>query len=246
MQKLVFLNKINGIYFFKKWLSGLFLILFISLLAIYSGHATSSDSQFWTSITAMVPASKDSPKIRYWLESQNRIGDEVSQLSQFILRPGIGYELTPFTSVWLGYARIYTAAPFTNDPFDENRIWQQLLWSKRFTHWHATVRGRLEQRFMPNSIHTEWRYRHLFKGAFAIPHHDKYTFVLSDELFFHLNDFNHQNNQGFDQNRFFTGFGYKTNKNTTVEIGYLSQVINRIGRENYSGNNLLISLLVNI
>jgi hypothetical protein len=243
MQKPVFLN---GISFFKKCLSGLFLISFISLMGIYSAHATASDSQVWTSITAMVPASKDSPKIRYWLESQNRIGDEVSQLSQFILRPGIGYELTPTTSIWLGYARIYTAAPFTSDPFDENRIWQQILWSKRLSHLQATVRGRLEQRFMPNSIHTEWRYRQLFKGAFTIPRHDKYTFILSNEIFFHLNDFNHQNNQGFDQNRVFTGFGYKTNKNTTLEIGYLNQFIKRIGRENYSGNNLLISLLVNI
>lgn len=242
MQKL----SINGACFFKQWVSGLFSVLILSLIGIYSGHATTRDSQFWTSITAMVPASNNSPKIRYWFEIQNRVGDEVSQLSQLLLRPGVGYEIAPFTTIWLGYARIYTAAPFTTNPFDENRIWQQILWSKGFTHWQATVRGRLEQRFMPNTIHTEWRYRQLFKGAFAIPHHDKYTFVLSNEVFFHLNDFNHQNNQGFDQNRFFTGFGYKTNKNTNVEIGYLNQFIKRIGSENFSGNNLLISLLVNI
>lgn len=244
MKKLLFLKKMNWIkkYSFKILLS----VLYLFLTPFWgSVHATTSDSQFWASITAMMPASKQEPKIRYWFEMQNRIGDDFSQLSQLLLRPGLGYELTPFTSIWLGYARIYTSSPFTTDAFDENRIWQQILWSKEFTHLHATVRGRLEQRYIPNNIHTEWRYRQLFKAAFLIPHHEKHTFILNNETFFHLNDFNHQNNQGFDQNRFFIGLGHKTSKHSTIEIGYLNQVIRRINSENYSGNNLLFSLFLN-
>lgn len=226
---------------FKSFLS----IWTLVFLGIGKGYTSTSDSQFWTSITAMLPASKQSPKLRYWLEIQNRVGEDMSQLSQLLIRPGIGYEVAPHLSAWLGYARIYTTAPFSNSPSDENRIWQQLLWSKAYTQIQATVRSRLEERFINTNLHTGWRFRQMFKIAYTLPRHDKHSLVVNNETFFHLNDFNHQNNQGYDQNRLFVGLGYKTSKQSTVEIGYLNQNIYRVNNQTYIGNNLLISLQLN-
>jgi hypothetical protein len=42
-----------------------------------------------------------------------------------------------------------TEEPFTKKPFDEHRIWQQLLWSDKFADITLTSRSRLEQRFIP-------------------------------------------------------------------------------------------------
>ena len=226
----------------KRFIS-LFLIGLLFLLP--TGFASTSDSQLWTNIVATLPLINKKPQLRSWLEIQERIGEDASQLSQLIFRPGLGYQLTPFTSIWLGYAWIHTAPPFTTESFVENRMWQQLLWSNEYSQVRITARSRLEERFISRNIHTGWRYRQLVRAAFTIPRHDKHTFILSDELFFHLNDFNHNNNDGFDQNRFFMGLGYQTSKQSTVEAGYLNQKIRRVNDERYNGHNLLLTLTLN-
>lgn len=108
----------------------------------------------------------------------------------------------------------------------------------------AYGRSRLEERFIERAIHTAWRYRQLLKTSIFIPKHPKYAAVISDEAFFHLNDFNLQRNQGFDQNRLFLGLGYRTSKNSTIEIGYLNQMIKRVNSPDYRGDYLSMALLL--
>lgn len=225
-------------------LSTFFTLFILQLFYFSPARATTGDVQLWTNITAMGPINKQHRAIRYWLDIQDRIGENVSQLSQLVLRPGIGYELTPTTTIWLGYARIYTAQPFVSQSVEENRIWQQLLWSKKYTRFRLTARSRLEERFIQSTVHMAWRYRQLFKTNIFVPRHPKYQGVITEEAFFHLNDFNLQSNQGFDQNRLFVGLGYKTSKNSTIEIGYLNQFIKRVNNPNYSGDYLSFALLL--
>lgn len=203
------------------------------------------DMQVWTNVTLNGPLSSKTPKIKYWLEAQPRFGEDVSRLSQVLLRPGLGYALTPTTSIWGGYAWIYTTLPFASPSFDENRIWQQLLWSRKFNTVRLVSRTRLEQRFIQQNIHVAWRLRQFFKAEIPLPIQPAFSAIVSNEVFVHLNDFNRNNNQGFDQNRFFIGIGKELAPHIKAEAGYLNQTIRRINAADYSGNYLSLNVLCN-
>ena len=56
-----------------------------------------------------------------------RFGEDVGRLSQSILRPGVGYQLSDTVSAWVGYGRVTNHQP--GDDVGEDRIWQQLSWN---------------------------------------------------------------------------------------------------------------------
>ncbi|VEG91829.1 DUF2490 domain-containing protein [Legionella spiritensis] len=216
------------------------MLAFIMIRPIYA--LPTHDYQIWSNITTTGHLNH---KIKYWLETQERFGSNASRLSQMLARPGIGYVLSSHSSLWLGYAWIYTTFPFASSSFDENRIWQQFLWSRDFTRLKFIGRTRLEQRFIQNAVHTAWRFRQLTKIEIPLQPQSKFNFISSDEVFIHLNNFNNNNNQGMDQNRFFVGLGYKPGKNILMEIGYLNQIIVRSGSSNYTGHSLSLNLFLN-
>ena len=210
---------------------------------------TQYDFQTWTNMTITgktYSQDKILSRVRYWLEGQQRFGNDSSHFSQTLLRPGLGYALTENTSIWMGYAWVYTALPFTHTPFEENRIWQQLLWVKTNTHLTFTSRTRTEQRFLENAPKTAYRIRQLMKVSIPFIQTEKLSFVTSDEIFFHKNDFIGKNGRGFDQNRFFTGFGYKISANVTTEIGYMNQYIRRFDVPNFLSNILSINFFASL
>ncbi|WP_298624357.1 DUF2490 domain-containing protein [uncultured Legionella sp.] len=219
----------------------LFWLLFLHMGSIL---AAENDFQLWTNLTATGTVSKEQPKVKYWFESQGRFGENASTFSQFLVRPGIGYQLLPSTSVWIGYAWIHTSLPFATTPNNENRIWQQILWNNKSERFLFTLRSRLEQRSLPNTLHTAWRYRQLLKISYFIPHHEKFTLIGMEEIFYHMNNFNQQKNSGLDQNRAFIGIGIKATAQSTIEVGYLNQNIRRNPRADFNGNCLYLSLLL--
>ena len=54
-----------------------------------------------------------------------------------------------------------------------------------------------------------------------------WKFIVFDELFINLNEVNNGPAKGIDQNWIFTGVEKQINKNTTLEIGYLLNYLNR-------------------
>ncbi|WP_058518519.1 DUF2490 domain-containing protein [Legionella parisiensis] len=210
--------------------------------------AIERDFQSWFNVTATGKThSKDKilSRVLYWLETQERIGDDSSRFSQILVRPGLGYALTENLSIWVGYAWIYTGIPNTSNPFEEDRIWQQLLWIKSNRYLTFTSRTRTEQRFLENNPKTAYRFRELIKISVPIKQYTKFSFVASDELFLHKNNFVGKNSRGFDQNRFFIGFGYKINPITTTEIGYMNQYIRRFGVPDFLSNIVSINFFIN-
>lgn len=218
------------------------LLLIISHIAI---SAEINDVQSWWNLTATGNFYKGTTKshFKYWLEGQQRLGDHNSRSSQRILRPGLGYALNETTSLWLGSAWIYTGIPLTRAPFSERRIWQQLLWVKKYPDLSLTSRTRLEQRFLEGNPKTAWRIREMIKMVSPFRRKPQFSMVGSEEVFWHHNNFVGQRNQGFDQNRFFMGIGYKINGALTTEIGYLNQYIHRRGAPNFLSNNISTTLL---
>ncbi|MCB1936996.1 MAG: DUF2490 domain-containing protein [Nitrosomonas sp.] len=218
----------------------IFLVSTILALTIGISNSTLADDvvddfQFWGNITATGSFDAINPKLKWWMEGQGRFGNDSSRFSQGIIRPGIGYALTENTSVWLGYAWIPTSRPFAaNKAFNENRIWQQLLWSKRYSFGSITSRTRLEQRFF--DFHRSGstadghghRFRQFLKLTVPMPSvSPNLSFVVLDEIFINMNNVDTGARAGFNQNRAFGGFAWRFNKFTVGEIGYLHQYFNR-------------------
>jgi hypothetical protein len=228
-------------------------LLLVSLICftytLQASCTTTRDFQSWINITAVgtIPEKDKAPgPLRYWLEGQQRMGDDSSRLTQTLIRPGIGYALTSNTSLWIGYAWIHTGLPLTSSPFAEDRIWQQLLWVKTTQHLTFSSRTRLEQRFLENSPNTAYRARELIKLSIPWKPESKLSFVGSNELFWHKNNFVGRNTRGFDQNRLFVGFGYKINPALTTECGYMNQYIRRSGVPNFLANIVSINFFATL
>ena len=242
------LFKGHALYFIKK---ARFFLITVSILLILSKPGICSlerDIQSWINLTATgsFKKNKASNHWRYWLEGQERFGDDSSRITQTLLRPGIGYAINANTSIWLGYAWVHTGAPLTNNPFTENRIWQQLLWVKTNQYLTFTSRTRTEQRFLENNSKTAFRARELIKLSIPWRRESKFSLVTSNELFWHKNNFVGRNSRGFDQNRIFIGFGYKLNPAINTEIGYMNQYIRRFNVPNFLANILSINFFLNL
>lgn len=224
--------------------------LFLSLFLIFSSlgrGAELNDVQSWWNLAATgnFYKGKTRSNFKYWLEGQQRLGDHNRRSTQRILRPGLGYALNETTSLWLGTAWIYTGIPLTRSPFSERRIWQQVLWVKKYLQLTLISRSRLEQRFLEGNPKTAWRLREMPKIVSPFTKQPQFSVVGSDEVFWHHNNFVGQRNQGLDQNRFFMGIGYKINPTISTELGYLNQYIHRRGVPNFLSNNISTTLLFN-
>jgi len=221
------------------------LALIASMLSSAVMAKTAEDFQTWGNITATGSLRVFSPELKnfkYWLEGQGRFGEDTSRFSQGMLRTGLGYALDGNTSLWLGYAFIPTEEPFTTMPFDEHRIWQQLLWNKIFSFGTITSRSRFEQRFAQTGDDVGWRFRQLLKISSPLPFAPDFSLVATDEYFANLNRTDWGADDGFDQNRLFTGIGYNFNKNVKTEIGYMNQYI----RKNQAPDRISHILSVNL
>ena len=227
------------------------LVLFLTCLILLAppGRVTYADelledSQLWGAITSTGTLKPAGDQWRFWLEGQGRFGNDVSTLSQGVIRPGVGYALNEHASIWLGYAYIFTDSPFARTSFDEDRIWQQFLWTQPLGAGTFTTRARLEQRFFDNVSDTGWRYRQFFKISFPIKGIPNVSAVASDEVFLNLNDMDRGPQAGLDQNRAFAGLGYAFSKTVKTEVGYLNQFIDRPTNPNRMTHALAINVFL--
>lgn len=223
-------------------------LLFLIFFSIPNREARADDllddSQVWGAVTATGSLRPLGDQWRFWLEGQGRFGNDMSTLSQGIIRPGVGYALNEHASLWLGYAYIHTDTPFVRTNFDENRIWQQFLWNQALGAGSLTMRSRLEQRFFDNISDDGWRFRQLFKVSYPIKGIPNVSAVASDEVFINLNDVGRGPQAGLDQNRAFAGLGYAFNKTVKTEVGYLNQFIDRPINPNRMTHALAINLFL--
>lgn len=208
--------------------------------------ASFEDFQTWTNITANGSFGLIDPalqKFRFWMEGQGRFGNDSTELSQGMVRPGLGYSLSDNLSVWLGYALIPTMDPFTRTDFNENRIWQQVLWTPKTPLGVLTSRTRIEQRFTL-APDVAYRFRQLFRLSYPLSFAPGFMLVGWEEYFVSLNSTG-TFVSGFDQNRVFVGLGYNIDENIRTEIGYMNQYINRDTTSDLINHVLSMSLLLN-
>ena len=192
------------------------------VLAGTSANAeTDTQLQVWNSVTVTGDLAPAKDGVALWFDGHLRRGDAGTTV---IVRPGIGYRLSPGWSVWAGYAWIPS---FTDggDRRDEHRIWQQAIGTLKRGALTLSLRGRLEQR-MGDGDDLGHRLRTQARLAWT-PSNAPVGLVVWDEVFVALNDADWGQRQGVDQNRLFAGVSAPVGGGARVEAGYLFALIDR-------------------
>lgn len=189
--------------------------------------ATSQDEQVWLNLTAMGSIKGD---LVYFAEIQPRIGDGASRVDQAILRGAIGWKLSPSLTAYQGYAHVIVPTDGGPD-VNEERSFQQISWTLAKP-WGGELssRTRLEQRWRSDGRDMGWRLREMIRYEKPLrAQDDAVNALVYAEGFAALNDTDWGARSGFDQLRGFVGAEIGLPGASTLEVGYLNQVVNRTG-----------------
>lgn len=211
------------------------------------GPNTKSDFRLWTPVylTVSLPS-----KFLAYMEVNPRIGDDVTNIDQLLLRPALGYQLTENLSIWQGYAWVgnfnqkHTApqSPF----FEESRIYQQVNYTHKFSGLKFLSRTRLEERWIEHADGTAVRFRQMLRVTYPLPIAPDWALVGYDEVFINLNTVGVATGKGpgagLDQNRFFVGVNKTFSQYINVDLGYQNQMLN--GRQLPGNANLINHILM--
>ena len=207
------------------------LILSLSALASCLGapaHAeTSQDEQFWLNLTSMGSIKDD---LVYFAEIQPRVGDGISRIDQALFRGAIGWKFSPSVTLYQGFAHIVVPVEGGKD-VNEERSFQQINWTLGKP-WagELSTRTRLEQRWRSDGDDMGWRLREMLRYEKPLnPGSDALNALVYAEGFVALNDTDWGVRGGFDQLRSFIGAEVGLPGASTLEVGYLNQVINQRG-----------------
>jgi hypothetical protein len=202
----------------------------------------SQDFRLWAPVYLTVPLS--SSFIGY-MEVNPRFGDDVSELDQLLLRPAVGYKLNDHFSLWQGYAWVGNYQPSLHE---ENRLYQQLLYRRKFPFVKILSRTRLEERFIENTDGTAVRARTMLRGDFPLPDAPEWAIVVYDEIFVNVNTVGNGPASGFDQNRLFFGMNRQFTKQFNMDLGYQMQALNNSQPEliNQINHTILLQFFINL
>ena len=172
---------------------------------------------------------------------QYRAYEDLDQMQQFIVRAGIGYNLTENNNTILaGYAYIQNRTPTLDDDYShshEHRLYQQFNTKHTINRVNLAHRLRVEERFLQHDTQVRFRYQ---LTAIVPLNNTKLidnTFFLKayDELFLQAVD-----NKTFDRNRLGLSLGYVISPKFSLETGYMLQ-----SQKKSHTNQLMISLTIN-
>jgi len=158
----------------------------------------------------------------------------MGDLSQLIVRTGIGYNLTENNNnILLGYGFINSQKylPNSNNKVGttEHRIYQQFITRQNFNKVFLQHRYRIEERFLPNDFQMRFRYFLGINIPINKPKIEKNAYYLSayNEIFINAKQ------NIFDRNRFYGAIGYVINKNIKIEAGYMAQTAETNNRNQF-------------
>ncbi len=207
---------------------------------------------------------KLSDKIGLHTEYQWRRSDFASNWQQSLARIGLDFYLKDRASVTAGYGWI-VSYPYGEQPiatsFEEHRIWQQLILQQGSGRFNFHHRYRLEQRFLQNvslnaagekltngyRFRQRARYRFLLSVPLNKPSMQDQTLFLAmyDEVFLGFGKGLQKNI--LDQNRLYFALGWRFNKDTNIQLGYLNHhVIKGDGELKENNHTLQMGLTHNL
>ena len=203
------------------------LLALLALSAAPTRAATSEDEQFWLNLTSMGSIKGD---LVYFAEIQPRVGDGVSRIDQALFRGALGWKLSPSVTLYQGFAHVVVPVDGGQD-VNEERGFQQLNWTMGKP-WGGELssRTRLEQRWRSDGDDMGWRLREMLRYEKPLrTGSDALNALVYAEGFVALNDTDWGARGGFDQLRSFIGAELGLPGASTLEVGYLNQLINQRG-----------------
>ncbi|HQS95493.1 MAG: hypothetical protein B7Y31_02025 [Novosphingobium sp. 16-62-11] len=212
-----------------------FLLAAASLLLSLPAFAAQEDEQVWLAQFSTIEVGD---KVLLFSDVQFRLTDGADRLGQVLLRPAVGYRITPSDTLFVGYAYVRTE-PLTGTPTDEHRMFQQALVRIAGKPGKVTVTGRtrLEQRWLEGRSDMGWRVRQMVRVD--VPTRAGVSAIAWAEPFVNLDTTTWGQRAGFDQLRVFGGVGVPLARGIALEAGYSGQYVNRFNapdRMNHIGS----------
>lgn len=169
------------------------------------------------------------------LEGQWR-RNEFTRPQQLLLRPAVNYQLTDNVILTAGYVWVSThrAGDFPPAvPFNENRLFEQVIINHRAKRLNLQHRFRLEQRWVDRravtpegervTLDQNYSNRARYMLRLTSPIHDDWYFATYNQLFINMAPLRGQH--AFGQNRAFAGIGFELYKDSRLEFGYMQQTV---------------------
>lgn len=189
--------------------------------------AAADNDGLWTifSTTDAFRSDDGASRWHYWFDTQARYFDRGSGINQYLVRPGIGYEIGDNVSAWAGYAR-FRARSRSGNVADENRYWQQLSWTAgRWNSGTISMRSRLEQRSLSTGDDLGLVLRFMTKYVRPLGADSGRYLTVSLEPFVDLRDTDWGGQSGLGQNRTSAGVGWRISRSLSIEAAYMNQYI---------------------
>lgn len=165
---------------------------------------------------------------------QNRNHKFASDLNQMLLRASVQYALFDNLTVGTGYAFVHTEQfEKPNNPFTENRIFQDVLTNQKIATATVKHRFRFEQRFIENQ---DFKSRFRYQLGLDIPlyqntekNQNLYA-TMYNEVFMNTDKSSRKANV-FDRNRLYFGVGFKVNKDLGFQVGWMNQMLQKTSHQ---------------
>lgn len=204
-----------------------YLLLLFTVLNATSFKAQKSDTGNWLMLFGN---EKLNDKFNVHYEVQYRDYAFLGDLNQWLLRTGIGYNLSENNNnVLLGYAYVHSHnydAQQNVKQLDEHRIFQQFITKQKFGRIGLNHRYRVEERFLEPKMEVRFRYQLGVNIPFNNTSLVKNTWYANiyDEIFINAKK------DAFDRNRLYGGIGYVINDKIRVEAGFMNQATSSVSR----------------
>lgn len=163
-------------------------------------------------------------EIKYYLQPQLNFIDDKYKFNNAFLYAGIGYQSAPNVILWLMNGFVYTKK-LNGSLARTDIIRQQINWNfTKMDNLQMSSTSRMEERKRFSEAEWSLRLRENLQLRYSIPHWEKHSLVLFDEIFLSLNTPKWINSHTFvQQNRAFIGIGTEISKQVAFDLGYLNQ-----------------------
>ena len=212
----------------------IFLMIFISMVSARAQEKhTEHYNQVWL---AYFNQTRFSDKWGLWTDIHLRTKEDFfTNFSQSILRFGLTYYLNDATKLTVGYAYVsnYPGDNHKDVTQPEHRVWQQVQWHNKYARVRTMQWFRLEEKFKRKILNDAelasgytFYYKMRYNFSLQVPLSKKgnqpntLSFAANDEV--HINFGKQIVYNYFDQNRFFLGLAFQTNKTDNLQFGYLN------------------------
>ena len=220
------------------------LYISIFLLTLIFNHSFSQTIEynswlFWSH------QQKFNEKWQFSSDIQIRSSDRLNYINTVLIRPGIGYNINENQTVTIGYTYFGTWEK-ENDTFiyeNENRIFEQFQIENNLRKIEISNRLRYEQRFIreQNDHFFAQRIRYNIQAVFPLIANSPFTkgmyTSIQNELFLNVQGKSKLNNNVFDQNRSYIGWGYRFSKKLNLEADYMFRYM--VDKDANGRNNVL-------